>query len=97
MISIKVDRNEIDFSKVEVGYRMDLSGTYEGEPIIMKNAIIKKVDVDNNEITVETSVKTPVDKSENQFLGFFNDLDSPVDCGMKFIDKDGNVLIDNIH
>lgn len=86
MISIKVDKNGIDFSKVKVGYRMDLSGTYEGEHIIMEKAIVKKVDIENNEITVEPFI------NRNSCMGFSKEME----FGMRLIDKDGNVLIDSI-
>ena len=51
--TIKMDKKDLDFSKVSVGSIIDISGNCEGYCITYEGAEIKSINIEDNEITIE--------------------------------------------
>ena len=53
MMKFKMNRKEEDFSKVIVGKRINFSKSEDKFTISIKNGLVKEINVENNEITID--------------------------------------------
>lgn len=72
-MNIKFNNNEIDLSKLEVGKVYKLEMELEGKIVTVPRALIKAIDIKNNDIVYEPLVDNAEFKSQN--LNILNSLE----------------------